>query len=96
MILYLKGKLAGAKSLKAWAVKRAQWLKADQMRKEFGRPRQDRKWRSEARYFVSVDDPRFRTHPLRCAEPSALLRAEQRQEIERANHLTRRELADVI
>ena len=91
VILYLQGKLDGAKSVKAWAFKRAQWLKLDQQRKEFGRPRQDRKWRSQARYFQPLDE-----NYLVSLDPSALIQAEQRQEIERADHLTRRELADVI
>ena len=91
VILYLQGKLDGAKSIKAWAFKRAQWLRLDQQRKDFGRPSQKPKYRSKARYFQ-----RLETTYLVSLDPSALTRAEQRQEIERADHLTRQELADVI
>ena len=66
---YLEGKLAGARSLEAWAVKRAQWHQA-------------RHWRQE-RGESKIPRQRVSLQPLQSPEPSPLARADHRQCIER-------------
>ena len=66
---YLEGKLTGARSLEAWAVKRAQWHQARVWRQERGEGKAPRQ--------------RVSLQPLQSPEPSPLTRADHRQCIER-------------
>ena len=87
--------MAQARSIKAWAFKRAKWIESRARQNERGRGTY--KSRGMTYYQVPrVFYPLFTDETLSSLEPDPLTRAEQRQEIERADHLTIRELADVI